>query len=290
MRCFAAVEEERGFAAAARRLGLSKAQVSKQVSALESHLGCRLLQRTTRRLSLTEPGGVYLAHCRAFLEQNAAMEERLAEAGTQPRGTLRVSAPLSYGQLRLAPLIGDFLTRHPDLRLEMDLNDRFVDLVEEAYDVTIRVGGDPSPSLVARKIAETRHGLFASPDYLRGAGRPATLADLAGHRCLAYSHDANPRPWHLAERTITPNWQLKSNNGDLLRQVALDGGGIVWLPDFFTADDLAAGRLVEIDLGRGNDGQAVLVLYPHRQHLPLKVRVFIDYLAEVLRGAPAALS
>jgi DNA-binding transcriptional LysR family regulator len=280
--CFVAVAEAGSFAAAAQKLGHSKALVSKQVAALEAHLGSRLIQRTTRRLSLTESGRLYLEHSRNLLDQISAMEARIARTTVEPSGTLRVSAPLSFGRLFIAPLVAGFATAHPGLRLDLALNDRFVDLVEEGFDLAIRIGGALPGSLIARKLGTTRSGIFASPEYLAEKGRPRSPRDFDGHRCLAYGQGAAQRAWEFAGQPFQPDWQVKSSNGDLLRQVALDGGGLVSLPDFFVCADLEAGRLVALEEGWERESATIHALYPHRQYLPRKVRLFADYLAAEL--------
>lgn len=288
MECFVAIAEAGSFAAAARRLGQSKAKVSKQVSALEAHLGSRLIQRTTRRLSLTESGRLYLEHSRSLLEQVNAMEERIAQSTGEPSGTLRVSAPLSYGRLFIAPLIADFAAAHPTLRLDLELSDRFVDAVEEGFDLVIRIGGELPGSLIVRKLGETRSGIFASPDYVARHGWPKVPADLKHHRCLAYGQGAAQRAWDFAGTKLLTDWQIKSTNGDLLRQVALDGGGLVSLPDFFVCEDLKEARLIALEEGWERDSLSVSALYAHRLYLPQKVRLFLDYLVAKLPKIYAA--
>ncbi len=280
MRTFVAVEEEGGFAAAGRKLNLSKPVVSKQISSLEEHLGSRLLNRTTRHHSLTEAGRLYLEHARSILEQVAATEEVLAEQSSQPRGTLRVSAPLAYGRIAIAPLLPVFLETYPDLRLDLDFSDRFVDLVEEGFDVAIRVGGDASSNLIGRAIDETRHGFFASPAYLQKFGMPKNKSDLARHRCLVFAQGGQIKEWEWGNRTIVPDWSARSSNGDLLRSLALSGAGLVYLPDFFVSQDISEGRLNQVKVGGTQQVLTIRALYAHRAFLPLKVRVFLDHLTD----------
>ena len=280
MRTFVAVEEEGGFAAAGRKLNLSKPVVSKQISSLEEHLGSRLFNRTTRRHSLTEAGRLYLGHARSILEQVAATEEVLAEQSNKPQGTLRVSAPLSYGRIAIAPLLPSFLEACPDLRLDLDFSDRFVDLVDEGIDVAIRVGGDTESNLIGRAIDETRHGLFASPVYLEKFGRPKRESDLSNHRCLVFTQGPQIKGWDVDGRTVVPDWAVRSSNGDMLRSLALDGAGLIFLPDFFVAQDVRDGKLVELKLGGATEVVPIRALYPHRAFLPLKVRAFLDHLTE----------
>ncbi|MCH7909326.1 MAG: LysR family transcriptional regulator [Candidatus Hydrogenedentes bacterium] len=282
MRSFVAVVDQEGFTAAGRTLGLSKSMVSKQISMLEDHLGCRLLNRTTRRHSLTEAGHLYLEHCKSILDQNSGMEDVLGERSAEPRGTLRVNAPVSYGRLFIAPLMGEFLDRYPSLRTDLVLSDQFSDIIEEGYDVAVRIGGDTPPSLMARKIDQTRHSLYASPNWLATNGHPKTKEDLSAHRCLVYSQGGQRRQWRLGGETVSPDWSFACNNGDVLRRVALDHSGLVYLPEFFIKRDLEQGTLVRIDDPYPEDAQPILAVFPHRRHLPLKVRVFVDFLIERL--------
>jgi DNA-binding transcriptional LysR family regulator len=285
MRSFVAVNDTGGFAAAARSLGFSKALISKQISALEQHLHTRLLNRTTRRHSLTESGSAYLDHCLGIIEQIDTVEAELGELASQPRGLLRINAPLSYGNLHIAPLIAGFLTAYPEVRVEMNLSNAFIDIVEEGFDLTICIGGEPPSSLIARKLAETRFGIFAAPAYIKKYGEPKTVEDLKHHRCLVYGgHGPTPVPFTIAGRSIVPDWIMRSNNGEMLRQVVIDGGGLIHMPYFFVIKDIDAGRLVEIETGGEHRTADILALYPHRRYLPLKVRVFLDYMAEHLTG------
>ncbi len=280
MRTFVAVEDEGGFAAAGRKLNLSKPVVSKQISSLEEHLGTRLLNRTTRRNSLTEAGRLYLEHARAVLEQVATTEEVLAAQSAKPQGLLRVSAPLAYGRIAIAPLLPPFMAAYPDLRLDLQFADRYVDLVEEGIDVAIRVGGEGQSQLIGRKIDETRHGFFASPSYLEANGRPKTEKDLTQHRCLVSAQGTQIKEWEVGDSTFVPDWIVRCADGDLLRTLALEGAGLIFLPDFFVADDVRDGALVPIKFGKPPQTLAIRALYPHREFLPLKVRVFIDHLTE----------
>lgn len=284
MRTFVAVEDEGGFSAAGRALNISKPVVSKQISALEDHLGSRLLNRTTRNHSLTEAGRLYLDHARTVLEQITTTEEVLKEQSSTPQGTLRIGAPLSYGRLVIAPLLPSFLERYPDLRLDLDLTDRFVDLVEDGIDVAIRVGGDRQSNLIGRAIGKTCHGFYASPSYLKKHGRPKSYKDFAHHRCLVFSQGQQIKDWEWGTKKVTPDWAVLSSNGDVLRTLAQEGAGIIFLPDFFVAQDVEDGTLVALDLGGKPEELTIRALYTHRAFLPLKVRVFLDHLAEHLKA------
>ncbi len=282
MSVFAAVIDQGGFAAAGRASGLSKPMVSKTISALEERLGVRLMQRTTRRLSLTEDGRRYLEHCRSVLDEVARVEGALGEKAAMPRGVLKVNAPVSFGQRYIAPLVGAFMAAYPDLKLELALTDRYVDIVEEGFDAAVRIGGDPASTLVARPLCRMRQGVYASASYLEQRGRPQSISDLKDHRCLVYVQGGRARPWLLAGKRGAPRGHLVSNNGDILRTAAAQGAGLVSLPDFFVKDDLSSGRLVLVEQEPEEDSISVRVVYPERKYLPLKVRVFIDYMVTAL--------
>lgn len=282
MTTFVAVCDDSGFTAAGRSLNRSKALVSKQISGLEDHLGVRLLNRTTRKMSLTQAGQIYLEHCRSVLEQMMVMEERLGEQATTPNGILKVSAPNSYGQKFFGAFLAEFSDRFPGVQIDLDLNDRFVNLVEEGFDVAIRIGLVEDSGVISKKLSETRTSLFASPKYLEGKPIPKTEKDFHRHKCLAYSQGGEVRPWRFSGKIFFPPWTFRANNGDILREMALAGKGLTFLPDFFVQEDLSAGALIEI----GGEGAPfvtpITALYPSRDYLPLKVRVFLDFIAEKL--------
>lgn len=286
MEAFVGVVEHGGFAAAARVAGCSKAQISRSVSGLEDHLGVRLMQRSTRRHVLTEEGERYLLHAREVLEENVLVEAEFSEKRMAPRGGLKVNGPLSWGERYLGKLLPDFMARYPEVRVDVSLTDRFVDLLDEGYDVAIRIGGNQHSSLVARKLGTIRHGMFASPAYLKSAPKLETAQDLKNHTCLGYAITGEVRPWYFRGERFVPEPVMVANNGDILRSAALAGTGIVMLPTFFVEGDLASGKLVDVmgDCGVHDKhlNAPILAVYPERRHLSPKVRVFIDYLVENL--------
>ena len=282
METFVAVCDRGGFSAAARATRRSKATVSKLVAQLEDDLGARLLHRTTRRSHPTDEGQRYLEHCRTVIEEVALMKSELAHRMVVPRGLLRVNAPLSWGQLYIAPLVAGFLERYAQVRLELSFTDRFVDLVEEGFDLAVRIGGDPRSRLIGRRLASIRNGLYASPAYLERRGRPERASDLARHACLVYGDRDRRRAWWFDGRRITLEPHLVCNNGEALRDAAIDGAGIASLPDFIVAEALAGGRLVCLEEEPGRLDMPVMAVYPERRHLPLRVRAFIDVLADRL--------
>lgn len=284
MEVFAAVVESGGFSAAARLLGLSKSAISKQVGRLEDRLGVRLLNRTTRRLSLTEAGSTFHAACRRVLDEAEAAEQAVSDLAAAPRGLLKLNAPMSFGFLHLGAAIPAFHQRYPQIRVDAAMNDRFVDLVEEGYDVAIRIGALSDSSLIARRLAPSRTVLCASPDYLVRRGRPEQPRDLAGHDCLLYTNCANPREWILdgagGRQAVAVDGPLLANNGDVLCAAAVAGMGITRLPTFIVGPQLRDGRLEVILPDHPVPEEAIHAVYPHSRNLSPKVRVFIDFLTE----------
>jgi len=283
MEIFAEVVEAGGFSAAARRLGLSKSAVSKQVGRLEDRLGVRLLNRTTRRLSLTEAGATFHAACRRVLEEADQAEHAVSSLSTAPRGILKLNAPMSFGFLHLSGAIPAFHAQFPQITVEAVMNDRFVDLIEEGYDIALRIGELRDSSLVARRLAPCRNVLCASPAYLDRRGRPARPGDLADHDCLLYANTANPREWTLSgpsgREAVAVAGPLIANNGDLLATAALGGMGITRLPTFIVGPCLADGRLEVVLPDYPVPEQGIHAVYPHSRNLSQKVRVFVDFLA-----------
>jgi DNA-binding transcriptional LysR family regulator len=290
MAVFARVVEAKSFSEAARQLGISKAAVSKQVSRLEERLGARFLNRTTRRLSLTEIGAAFYERCARIVAEAEEAELAVTRLHATPRGTLRVDAPLSFGLQYLSPLLPAFMAQYPELRVDLTFNDRFVDLVEEGYDVAVRIANLPDSSLIARKLAESRSFVCAAPDYWERHGRPAHPADLAAHNCFGYSYLATRNEWRFrgpdGPATVRISGTLTANNGDVLRAAAVAGLGVVLMPGFLVCDDLRAGRLEPVLRAFEPDLAGIHAVYPHNRHLSAKVRAFIDHLVDALDPAP----
>jgi DNA-binding transcriptional LysR family regulator len=280
------------FSAAARALGVSQTMVTKHIVAIEERLGARLFQRTTRKLTLTEPGIRYREAAERILAELEEAEAEATAAVTEPRGTLRVNAPLSFGIREIAPLVAEFAERFPALTIDIGLNDRVIDLVEEGWDLAIRIGRLQDSSLVARKLAPIRVVLCAAPAYLQAHGTPHTVADLARHNCLGYSlpNAASAGRWAFGRNgdiVVTVKGTLRANNGDALRAAALAGLGLVYQPSFLFADDLRRGDLVPVTLDHPTFQYAnAYAVYSPDRHVPAKVRVFIDFLAERWAGEP----
>ncbi len=281
---FLAVVRAGSFVAAADAVGLSKAAVSRHVAELEARLGVRLLHRTTRRLSLTDDGQRF--HARA-VELVAALDELEAEtasSGGEAMGRLRINAPLTFGNLHLAPLWPRFLAEHPKVTLDITLNDRIVDLVEEGYDLAIRITDRLDPQLVSRRLAGARMVLCASPGYLAAHGTPLHPQALAAHRVFAYSHWSGGDDWPFTGPagpvTVRVQPRIHTNSGDTCRAAALADQGIVLQPDFIVGADLREGTLVELMPEYRSVEMGVHVVYASRKHVPMKTRRLIDFLVE----------
>lgn len=282
---FVKVAETKSFSEAARRLRSSKSVVSRQIAALEAELGARLFQRTTRSMTLTEAGRGYFERAARILADLEDANLSVTQLQAAPRGQLRVNAPMSFGLLHLAPALPDFLLRYPDVDVDISMNDRFVDLVDEGFDLAVRIGNLADSSLVARKLAPARRVVCASPAYLKARGVPASPDDLKAHDCLCYnsipmSHDwrfvaENGQPWPVEVRG-----RLSANNGDTLKVAALKGLGFANLPTFIVGSELQAGTLVTVLDKFVAQDLAVNAVYPHSRHLSPKVRAFVDFLAE----------
>jgi DNA-binding transcriptional LysR family regulator len=290
MNAFAKVVASGSYAEAARRLGLTRSAVSKAVMELEQLLGARLLDRTTRRLSPTEAGRAYFERCTDILAAIEETELQVSRLHEEPRGVLRVNAPMSFGTLYLGDAIADFMATYADLKVELMLNDRFIDPLEEGVDVTVRIGALPDSSLIARKLAPARRVLAASADYLARYGEPQTPDDLTRHRCLNYGHSTAMQRWHLTrdgETIAVPITScLCSNNGDVLRAAAVKGNGITHLPTFILGADLKARRLREVLASYAPTPLGIYALYAPNRYLAAKTRVLIDFLVERFGNDP----
>ncbi|MFC3106378.1 LysR family transcriptional regulator [Undibacterium arcticum] len=288
---FVEVVRKNGFARAADALETSPANVTRYVRDLESHLGTRLLNRSSQKMSLTESGETLFERAKAILDEVAEVELIASSATMQPRGLLRINAPLSFGILHLAPLWPQFLQRYPEVELDIALVDRVVDIVEEGYDLAIRISRTGSTSYAARKLATSHNIVCASPAYLRKNGSPKTPSDLIGHTCIGYSYAATADEWNFTDENghanpVKVSCVMHTNNGDTARAAALAGLGIIWQPSFLIGADLRAGRLVPLLPGYRLPDIDVLAVYPSRRHLSAKVRVMVDFLADAFKETP----
>lgn len=289
MQTVVAVVDAGSFVGAADALGMSKAAVSRHVSELESRLGVRLLHRTTRRLSLTPEGEVFVSRCRALLADLEDAEAEITSRSHTARGLLRINVPVTFGIRRLAPLWGAFRDLHPQVRLDITLADRVVDLVEEGYDLAIRIGTLGSSSLIGRQLAVERLRICAAPKYLAAHGTPSRPEELSEHSVVAYSYWSGGDEWRLHGPegwiSVRTHACIATNNGDTCRAAALAGQGIVLLPDFIVGEDIAAGNLVELLPDHTAGGLGVHAVYPSRRHVAPKVRALVAFLAEQFGGA-----
>jgi len=290
MEAFVAVVQAGSFVKAADALGMSKAAVSRYVAQLESRLGVRLLQRTTRTLSLTPEGEAFHLHCRELLDGLEAAETEISSQNEQASGRLRINVPVSFGLLHMAPLWPRFMARHPKVMLDVTLADRVVDLVDEGFDMAVRIARLPNSTLVSRRLASTRMVLCASPAYLHARGVPRHPSELAAHDVITYSLFAMGEQWEFTGAEgpvsvrVTP--RMRSNNGDTCRAAALSDLGLVLQPTFLVGPDLAAGTLVEVMPEWQSVTADIHAVYPTRKFVSPKVRMMTAFLIEAF-SAPA---
>jgi DNA-binding transcriptional LysR family regulator len=291
MRVFTAVVETGSFSRAAEQLHLSATAASRHVAELEKHLGAQLLQRSTRRIHLTEIGTNYYDRCRLILADVEEAEAQAATSESQPKGILRISLPHSFGLRYIAPLIPEFSRRYPELQLELSFSDRRVDLVEEGIDMAIRITGDLKTSLIARKLAPVRMSCCAAPSYLNAHGTPRTPEELGQHNCITYSYAQNSNAWTFIQdgkpQEFPVKGRLRSNSGDLGRLAALDGLGITTLPDFIICDDLRSGSLIALLPGHPIPSINVYAVYLPGARRAARIKAMVEYLWDALgRGSP----
>ena len=274
------------FVGAADAIGLSKAAVSRHVADLEAQLGVRLLHRTTRRLSLTDDGQRFHDQAVELVAALQDLESQTAATGGEAAGLLRINAPVTFGNLHLAPLWPRFIAANPKVSLDITLNDRVVYLVDEGYDVAIRITTLPDSRLVSRRLATTRIVLCASPAYLEAHGTPTHPSELATHQVFAYSYWASGDAWRFAgpegEVSVRVHPRIRTNSGDTCRAAALEDQGVILQPDFLVGADLKRGALVELMPEYRSIELGIYAVFPTRKHLPLKTRYLVDFLAEEL--------
>jgi DNA-binding transcriptional LysR family regulator len=285
MRIFTKVVEASSFTTASSGLGLSTSMVSQHIKQLEERLGARLLNRTTRRMGLTEVGRAYYDRCKRLLSDLEEAESAVGRMQVAPRGDLRVNATPVFGVLHLAPAVADFTARYPSISIEVMLSDRIVDLVDESFDVAVRVEPLPDSSLVARQIASCRIVICGAPAYFKKHGVPRTPADLANHNCLTFTGTSYTRGvWQLASSKgealeVTPRGNLRSNNAAVLLFAASEGQGLVAMPTYMVSDALKSGSLRTVLDDYAPPLLTIRAVYPHGRHLSAKVRTFVDFLA-----------
>ena len=288
MKTFAAVVDGGSFVQAADALDISKPAVSRHVAELEQRLGVRLLQRTTRKLSLTEEGRLFYGRCKTVLADVEVAEEEITAKSIAVKGLIKVNVPVSFGLLELAPLWPDFMTKYPDVELDITLADRIVDLVEEGYDLAVRIARLPNSSLVSRKLASTRMVLCASPGYLKKHGKPKHPCELTEHAVLSYSLLATGDQWDFegpeGNISVTVKPVMRTNSGDTCIAAARKGKGVILQPSFMVSADLLSGALVELMPTYHSIEFGIFAVYPTRQYVAPKVRALIDFLSTALKN------
>jgi DNA-binding transcriptional LysR family regulator len=292
MQVYVAVVETGSLVAAAVRLDTSSTAVSRHVAGLEQHLGARLLNRTTRRVSMTDAGQEFYSRAQQILSDVSEAEALAGESAVRPGGLLRISAPLSFGISTLSRWLPDFLQRYPELRLDVDLTDRVVDLATDGIDVAVRIARQPgSTNVITRRLAPVRMRVCAAPAYLARKGRPSKPADLVDHETLSYSYLSTGDSWALTDRdgheaTVRIRPHVQATNGDMLRELACAGLGVIVQPTFIVEDDITAGRLVPLLEDWSMEGFSLYAVYLSRKFLSAKVRVFIDHLSAMAGRSP----
>ena len=284
---FARVVEAGSFAAAARDLGQTRAAVSRQISGLEARVGAQLLNRTKRRMHLTEIGREFYERCRRVAAEVDAAERDVANMQGAVRGELRVSAPVTFGRLYIAPLLAEFLQKHDEMTIDLALHDDPPPLLSAEFDVGVRIAALADSTLVARKLTESPHAVCAAPGYWRRHVEPKSPEELREHNCLLYSPLQNPSLWRFRNgKSVRVRGNLSVDHGESLRQAVIDGLGVAYLPTFLVADDLARGDLVSVLEPFAYSRQNVYALYPRNRHLTPKVRAFVDLLVERFQPLP----
>lgn len=279
---FVAVAESASFTSAARKLTTSVAQVSRRVSALEQRLAIKLLNRTTRKVTLTEAGQVYFEQCRHLVEGLEHAELAITQMQSSPKGLVKVTAPATYGERHLAPLLNEFIQLYPQINLDLILTNQKLDLIDVGIDVAIRLGRLEDSRLMAKRLASRQLYVCASRDYLDAYGEPHTLSELQNHQCLIGSVEHWRFKQEGKEKSIKISGRLKCNSGYALYDAALKGLGLVQLPGYYVETELASGQLIEVLANYRDDQEGIWAVYPENRNLSPKVRLLVDYLAERL--------
>lgn len=279
---FVYVAENESFTLASKKMAISTAQVSRQISALEKRLNIKLFYRTTRKVSLTEEGRVFYQHCRSVLDGLDAAERAITNLQTKPQGKIKLTAPVAYGEKQILPLVNNFIKQYGDVEVSAYLSNRQVDIVEDGYDLAIRLGKLSDSTMMAKKLGKRTNYVCASPSYLDKHGIPHSISELNKHSCLLGTNDY----WHFREsgreKSIRVTGRLRYNNGYSLTDAALKGVGIVQLPDYYVEQYIESGELVTLlDNYRAPD-EGIWAVYPQNRHLSPKIRLLVDYLAEEL--------
>ncbi|MAT93790.1 MAG: LysR family transcriptional regulator [Halioglobus sp.] len=289
---FVRVIDSGSFTAAAERLNLSKSVVSKYVTRLESELGARLLNRTTRRLSLTEAGQVFYDRARKGLQDIEEAHQEVSRLQDEPRGTLRINAPMSFGVMHIAPALHEFAEQYPELSIDVNFDDRKVDVIEEGFDISVRISNLPDSSLVAKRLAPCKHAVVAAPLYLERHGTPKSPEDLLAHNLISYRYQESAQEWHFQHKngqthSVKVSGAVTMNNSLAIRSALLEGLGITRTPTFVVGKDIQEGRLIQILPDFATLEVTIFLVYPHRNYLSPKVRAFCEFFADRIGEAPA---
>ncbi len=288
---FVQVIDDGSFTNAAERLKLSRSVVSKYVTRLEERLGVRLLNRTTRRLSLTEAGRIFYDLSRRGLQDIEDARLEVSRLQEKPRGVLRINSPMSFGIMHIAPLLPEFQRQYPDVSVDMNLDDRKVEVIEEGFDISVRITEMPDSSLIARRLASCRHAIVAAPSYLKQHGTPRSPEDLHDHNVISFRYQASATDWHFLGPDNKPvsvavAGTIQMNNSLALREAVIGGVGIMRAPTFVVGDDIQQKRLVRILPDYTALEISIFLVYPQRKHLSPKVRAFVDFMAEKISDPP----
>jgi DNA-binding transcriptional LysR family regulator len=290
MEVFVRVVQSGSFSEAARALSLTPSAVSKQVSRLEDRLGARLINRTTRRLGLTEEGTAFFDRAQRILADVSEAEQAVTRLHGAPRGTLKLNSPVVFGRMHIAPLIPAFLQQHPEMRLDFSVNDRFVDLLEEGLDLVIRIGELKDSSLIARRLATNRRVVVATAEYLEKHGRPERPRDLAAHNCLIYLYRSTKNLWQFdgpeGPESVEVRGDVEANNAEVILELVRSGQGIALLPTWLVGQCLRGGHLQQVLKGYAAADSQIYAVYPPGRHLSPKVRAFVDHLVQHFKTSP----
>ena len=291
MRTFTRVVEAGSISGAADRLSVAKSAVSRRLKELETHLSVELFHRTTRKMNLTDSGRAFYHQAVRILDDVLEAELATSQAHGTLKGNLKVALPSSFGHMHMTPVINDFLKEHPQIEFDLDFNDREVDLIQEGFDLAIRIGKLPDSSLIARRLAPVQTVVCASPEYLKNTGRPQVPEDLSEHQCIAYNLLSDTEYWYLSDSEgkeiktrIHPC--LKASTGEFIRDAAVDGRGIVLLPSFIVYKEIESGALITLLQNYQPPAMNAYAIYPQTRHLSQRVRAFVDLLVERFKGTP----
>lgn len=279
---FVAVADTQSFTKAAKKLNTSVAQISRRVSMLEERLAVKLLLRTTKKVYVTEAGQIYYLHCRSLVEGLETAELAVTQMQSTPKGLLKVTAPVAYGESHIAPLLYDFLELYPQINLELNLTNLTVDLIESGMDVAIRLGRLKDSSLIAKRLASRQLFVCATPGYLEKYGIPHTLSELEKHNCLVGSSEYWRFKENKTEKSVKVTGRIHCNSGFALLNAACRGLGLVQLPEYYVQDALDSGKLVEVLSDYRDEKEGIWAVYPHNRNLSPKVRLLVDFMSEKL--------